>query len=62
MIAMGACAFVLAHNHPSGDPTPSPEDILMTRLIVEAAETVGLKCLDHLTIAARGTESVMRAA
>ena len=45
-----ATALILAHNHPSGDPTPSPEDIHMTRQIVEAGKLLGMEILDHLVI------------
>ena len=37
-------------NHPSGDPTPSPEDIRMTRRLCEAGEIVGIDVLDHVVI------------
>jgi DNA repair protein RadC len=43
-------ALIVAHNHPSGDPTPSPEDILVTRQIVEAGKLLDVECLDHLVI------------
>jgi len=46
-----AAGFALAHNHPSGDPTPSSEDLRMTRAIVEAARIVGLPCMDHVIVA-----------
>lgn len=45
-----ASAIVLVHNHPSGDPTPSPEDIAMTRIVAEAAELVGMPLFDHVVI------------
>jgi DNA repair protein RadC len=44
-------AVVVAHNHPSGDPTPSPEDIALTRRLVQAGALLGLPVLDHLIIA-----------
>lgn len=47
-------AFALAHNHPSGDPTPSPEDIRVTREIEAGAAPVGLRFLDHVIVG--GTE------
>jgi DNA repair protein RadC len=50
LIAMGASAFVLAHNHPSGDPTPSREDKHMTDALKKAGDCVGLALLDHLII------------
>lgn len=46
-----ACASViLIHNHPSGDPTPSREDLDVTRRLVEAGKLVGIEVLDHLVI------------
>lgn len=50
MLAMGASAFVVAHNHPSGDPTPSREDYMMTDKIKKAAACVDLAMLDHIVI------------
>jgi DNA repair protein RadC len=49
-LEIGAGAIVLAHNHPSGDPTPSKEDIAMTRAIVEACRPLGLIVHDHIII------------
>lgn len=49
-ITHSAYAMVLVHNHPSGDPSPSQADRQLTRRIVEAAEVVGIKVLDHLII------------
>jgi DNA repair protein RadC len=46
-----ASAIVLVHNHPSGDPTPSPEDISMSRAVADAAEIVGVALVDHVVIA-----------
>lgn len=43
-------AFALAHNHPSGDPTPSHQDREVTRRLRKAAETVGLTMLDHVVV------------
>jgi DNA repair protein RadC len=45
-----AAAVIVAHNHPSGDPFPSPEDIAITRSIREAGELLDVKVLDHLII------------
>lgn len=45
-----ASGFVLVHNHPSGDPTPSAEDIAMTRVLSEAAEIVGIALVDHVVV------------
>jgi len=50
-------AFALAHNHPSGDPTPSPQDFRATTQVIEAARIVGLRLLDHLIVTAQGWAS-----
>jgi DNA repair protein RadC len=55
----GASAIVLVHNHPSGDPTPSPEDIAMTRAVRAAAEIVGTPLLDHVVVARSGACSLL---
>ncbi|MEK3731412.1 MULTISPECIES: RadC family protein [Paenibacillus] len=49
-IKCSSASLVCAHNHPSGDPTPSPEDISMTARLVEAGRIVGIDVLDHLII------------
>ncbi|UQZ33090.1 hypothetical protein C2I18_05660 [Paenibacillus sp. PK3_47] len=45
-----SAAIICAHNHPSGDPTPSPEDISLTSRLAKAGEIVGIDVLDHLII------------
>ncbi|NKQ34155.1 MAG: DNA repair protein RadC [Chloroflexi bacterium] len=45
-----AAAIIIGHNHPSGDPSPSPEDISITRKIVEAGKLLDIAVLDHLVI------------
>jgi len=52
-----ASAIILVHNHPSGDPTPSKADILMTREIAAAAKALGLAVHDHLVIGRSGHAS-----
>ena len=52
----GAARVILAHNHPSGDPTPSKEDLDITRRLVEAGKLLGICVTDHL-ICGRATES-----
>lgn len=47
---MNAASIILAHNHPSGDPTPSQADIIMTRKIVQACRSLDVKVLDHVII------------
>lgn len=49
-IRENATAMIVAHNHPSGDPTPSPEDVSVTRSIVEAGALLGIDVLDHIVI------------
>lgn len=46
----GAAAIVLAHNHPSGDPTPSPADRAITRRLTAAGVAIGVPLVDHLVI------------
>jgi DNA repair protein RadC len=50
-LELGASSIILAHNHPSGDPTPSQPDIDMTNKIATAAKAVGISVYDHLIIA-----------
>ncbi len=53
-LELGASSIILAHNHPSGDPTPSQADIDMTNKIVKASTAVGINVHDHLIIAEDG--------
>jgi DNA repair protein RadC len=50
-LALGARALLLAHNHPSGDPTPSQADKVATRRLAEAARSLEIRLLDHLVFA-----------
>lgn len=50
VIEIGASAIILVHNHPSGDPKPSHEDIVMTRSIAEAIKSLGATVHDHIII------------
>jgi len=54
-IREGAASLVLVHNHPSGDPTPSPEDFRLTRQLAEGARLLDLRLHDHVIIG-NGTE------
>ena len=54
VIALNASACIVAHNHPSGDPTPSPEDVAVTKQIVEGAKILDIDLLDHLVIGRDG--------
>jgi DNA repair protein RadC len=49
-VRIGAAALIVVHNHPSGDPTPSPEDVAVTRVLVEAGKLLDIEVLDHLII------------
>lgn len=46
----GAAAVVLFHNHPSGDPTPSPDDVSLTHRMLNAGRVVGIDVIDHLVL------------
>lgn len=49
-IRRSSAAMILAHNHPSGDPTPSSEDRALTRRLIEAGQILGIDVLDHVII------------
>jgi DNA repair protein RadC len=51
-IKLGAAAVVVGHNHPSGDPAPSPDDHALTRRLREAAEILGIPLVDHIIVGA----------
>jgi DNA repair protein RadC len=57
-IVHGAAALILAHNHPSGDPTPSRQDLEITSRLRQVAELVGITILDHVVVAADGFVSL----
>ena len=57
-LELSASAIILAHNHPSGDPTPSRADIDMTRQIVEAAKPLGIAIHDHIIVGRQGHASL----
>ncbi len=52
-IAHSATSVILAHNHPSGDPTPSSEDVAVTKRLIKAGEIVGIPVHDHIIIGQR---------
>jgi DNA repair protein RadC len=54
----GATGFVLVHNHPSGDPTPSEQDLVFTREVARGAAAVGVPLLDHVVVTGDGFVSV----
>ena len=49
-----AVSLILCHNHPSGDPAPSPEDIEITKRLVAGGEILGIKILDHIIVGEQG--------
>lgn len=49
-VRRNCAAIIVVHNHPSGDPTPSPDDVKITQEIVKAGELLGVEVLDHLVI------------
>lgn len=53
-ILSNAASIILAHNHPSGDPSPSKEDMAITRRLVDAGEMLGIKVLDHVIVGTDG--------
>ena len=57
-LELSASALILVHNHPSGDPTPSPADIKMTREIMEIAKPLGITVHDHIIVGREGHASL----
>lgn len=47
-VRRAAAAVIVAHNHPSGDPTPSPEDIELTKRLRSSGDLLGIPCIDHV--------------
>jgi DNA repair protein RadC len=60
-LELQATAVILAHNHPSGDPSPSADDIAMTREVQEAAGTLDIVLHDHINVGQSGTRSFRQA-
>jgi DNA repair protein RadC len=57
-VCLGAAAIVFVHNHPSGDPTPSPEDVRLTEEAARVGDLLGIDVLDHIVIARSGHVSL----
>lgn len=53
-LALNAAGFIMFHNHPSGDPQPSAEDLAFTRRCADAGEMIGIRLVDHLVIGSGG--------
>ena len=56
-LELSSTAVILVHNHPSGDPTPSPADIDMTRRVMEAGKALNVAVHDHLVVGRGGVAS-----
>ena len=56
-ILASAASVVLVHNHPSGDPEPSEEDLTITKRLVEVGDLLGIGVLDHVIVGSRGVVS-----
>lgn len=59
VLCAGASCFILVHNHPSGDPTPSPEDRHLTNVVAAGAELLGTPLVDHVIIAGNRYSSAL---
>ena len=58
LVRMAAAGAVLVHNHPSGDPSPSAEDVALTRRLRAVGDLIGIPVVDHVVIGAHGFRSV----
>jgi len=58
LIRMAAAGAVVVHNHPSGDPTPSPQDVELTRRLIAVGDLLGIPLIDHVVIGDRAFRSV----
>ncbi len=58
LIRMAAAAVIAVHNHPSGEPSPSPEDLALTERLRTVGELIGIPLVDHVIVAARGFCSI----
>lgn len=52
-VGLSAASVILVHNHPSGDPTPSQDDLALTRRLLEAGRIMGIEVLDHVIVGAK---------
>lgn len=57
-LLQAAAAVILVHNHPSGDPEPSEEDLGITKRLAQCGELLGISVLDHVIVASRGIVSL----
>ena len=59
-MAASAASVIFVHNHPSGDPEPSEDDVKLTKRLVDAGEIVGIDVLDHIIIGDKDYQSLKR--
>jgi DNA repair protein RadC len=59
-IRQNAPSLILVHNHPSGDPSPSPDDVALTKTLVEAGKLLQIDVMDHIVIGDRRFASLMQ--
>ena len=57
-LELEASAIIMVHNHPSGDPTPSKDDVAMTKAVAQAAEKLGILLHDHVVVGRKGHKSM----
>jgi DNA repair protein RadC len=57
-IRHNAASLIIVHNHPSGDPSPSPEDVNLTRVLLDAGRLLECPLLDHIVVGANGVASI----
>ncbi len=57
-IANGATSVIVAHNHPSGDATPSAQDVVATKQLIEAGKIIGIPVVDHIIVGSSGHYSI----
>ncbi len=60
MVSASAASVIFAHNHPSGDPQASEDDIMLTKRLAEAGEIMGIDVLDHIIVADESFLSLKR--
>jgi DNA repair protein RadC len=57
-LRLGTTALIIAHNHPSGDPDPSVEDLRVSRILADTARNLGIRLIDHLIFAGQDVRSL----
>lgn len=57
-LRLGSTGLIIAHNHPGGDPTPSAEDLRVSRLLADTGRNLGIRLIDHLIFARGGVCSL----